>query len=162
MENAIQKIKRSLLVRFILYAAPLFLIWTFLGTYYVSAIAYINQIMLKFAGLSSYFDNGTLYIMLKILRLEIEFGKAHLIDFNITPVFALILAAKSSARKKLISSISSFPAILLLHSFMLFAKVQSIIMQSPTLSIISNSGVILNPLIPFVIWFLISDDSNLP
>ncbi len=147
----------SLLPRFILAVIPLFLLWQWAGPVYVTIIAFLAQRWLGFVNLPATFDEMQLHILVDNARMTMDLAGTQFVDFNIVPLFALILATQARWRRKLKWVVIGTGIAAFVHSTVIFAQAQAQLTTSAIYGFINNISVVFNPLLPFLLWLILTD-----
>ena len=142
-------------LKFVAYVIPLFALWIFIGKFYVESLMFLTKIFFSFSNYAISSSGLTYYVVHAGLRLRMEMAKAVLVDFNIVPFFALIFATKAEWKKKLIYTGMGFLAILFIHALTMTFYIHYLFNVSEPLYYFYSLSTIINPALPFIIWFLL-------
>ncbi len=143
--------------KFLVFSAIIFIIWIFIGKYYLILVAYASKFILALMGY-----NATLLINEKIYFIcrgaEIGLTHSELANYNIVPFLALVFATPIGiSRMGKILSIG-LPTIFLFHVIDLVAHFPFYYEGSSFARMIVSLPAVTRMAIPFLLWFALTYD----
>lgn len=141
-----------ILVRFIVLLPFIFLIWIYFGKIYTYMLANTVRLLIPY---KSVLNNGILSIIYEKWVISFNLTKAHLIDFNLSPAFTLILSSNREWKFKLKLCFAILLIYFVLHIIYLYAKIQVYVIKSQFFAFINDSFTVINPLFLFLIAFFV-------
>ncbi len=141
--------------RFFIVSTVLFIPWIWIGKFYVILVANISRIPLAIMDYSTtiatqgdpgFICNGTF----------IGLTDAHLVNFNIIPYIALVLASFVSRERKVWMLIVGLSILLISHIVDLVAHFPAFLESSHPATVVVDSIGIVGASLPFLIWFAFS------
>lgn len=148
---------KTLFLRFIAFSIVIYLIWYFLGNSYLFVLAYASKYLLLAMGYKVVLvtTGESPYFIYK--GVEIGMKGAHLSNFNIVPLIALILAVPGVALKRrgkmlLVGMI----AIFLLHLVDFVSHIPMYFDNSKIAGMVVVFMAIGEVAVPFLIWFALA------
>jgi hypothetical protein len=145
-------------LRFIAFSIVIYLIWYyFLGNSYLFVLAYASKYLLSAIGYNALLvtTEGSPYFVYK--GIEIGMKGAHLSNFNIVPLIALILAAPGVALKRRGKMLMvGIPAIFFLHLIDFVSHIPMYFDRSEAAGLIVAFMGVGEVAVPFLIWFALA------
>jgi len=138
--------------KFLLFSTLLFLIWIFLGIYYLLFLAYIATPILHLMGYAVELIVHTDIIFL-YHGAELGITNAQLTNYNIIPFVALILATPIPLRKMAHHVIIGIPILFSFHLLNLIAHFPLFFNGNTVASFIISFSAVTRMLLPFLLWF---------
>lgn len=151
------KEKLMFIGKFLIFSAVLFIIWVFIGQYYLIFLAYVATPLLHLMGYAVDLVINE-QIMFSYLGAEIGLTHSELTNYNIIPFIALILATPVSLRHMAKNLLIGLPIIFLFHLIDLIAHLPLYYDADAFANFITSTSAVTRMLIPFLIWFALSYD----
>ncbi len=148
----------SFVMRFFIFSILFFIIWVFIGKYYLIFVAYISKFLLGFMGYdASFFHNGEVYFVCR--GAEVGLTNAELVNYNIIPFLALIAATPKMSKWRIGKSlVVGLPILLVFHIINMLAHFPYYYENSSFAEGIIHSSGIINMGLPFLLWFILCYD----
>lgn len=135
----------------------IFLIWIFIGKFYLLIIAYSSKYILIAMGYKVLLITTGDSPFLVYKGVEMGMKGSHLSNFNIVPLVALILAVPGiELRKRVNMLIIGIPAIFLLHLVDFVSHIPMYFDGSEFAGLIVTSIAVGGMALPFLIWFALT------
>jgi hypothetical protein len=143
--------------KFLLFSTLLFVLWVFIGRYYLIVLA---SIATPFLHLMGYMVDLVITDQIMFTYLGAEMGLAHaeLANYNIIPFIALLLATPLSWRRLFRNLLIGLPVIFLFHLIDLLAHFPLYYNGSVAANFITSVSALTRMLIPFLLWFALCYD----
>ena len=145
------KDKINFLVKFLILTLVLFLIWIPVGKVYLLLLAWVSKAVLLIMGYNAglVIENGAPMLFVYYGHVAVM-DNAHLMNFNIIPLVALILATPSIEPVRRI-------AMLAIGIFLLFCvHVIDLVSHFTDYEIVVIFMAVCEVAVPFVVWFLLA------
>lgn len=148
----------SFVTRFFIFSILFFVIWIFIGRYYLMAIAYISKFILGFMGYdATLFHNHEIYFICR--GAQVGLTNSELANYNIVPFLALIFSTPRTNRFVIGKSlIFGLPVIFIFHVVNMVAHFPYYYNGSSFAQVVINSAGVINMGLPFLLWVLFYRD----
>jgi len=151
------KEKMVFIGKFLLFSAILFIIWIYIGRYYLIFLAQVSTPILYLLGYQvSLVVNEQ--IMFTFLGSEMILTDSYLNNYNIVPFVALVLATSFNKDRIIKTLLIGLPIIFLFHLIDLIAHFPLYYYGDGFAGFLISISAITRMLIPFLIWFALSYD----
>ena len=141
--------------RFFIVSTVLFIPWIWIGKFYVLLLANISRLPLAIMGYSTkIMTQGDIGFICgdKFIGL----ANAHLVNFNIIPFIALVLASFVSKERKVWMLVVGLLILMVSHVIDLVAHFPAFLESSQPATIVVDSIGVVGASLPFIIWFAFS------
>ena len=148
----------SFVIRFFIFSIIFFVVWIFIGKYYLIIIAYVSKFILGFMGYdATLFHNHEIYFICR--GAQVGLTDAELANYNIVPFLALVFATPKM-NKFIIgkSLLFGLPVIFTFHVANMVAHFPYYYNSSSFAQGIINSAGVINMGLPFLLWILFYRD----
>lgn len=146
------------LARFLVYSVLFFFLWTFIGKYYLISLAFVSKIFLGFMGYNAKLVfNHEIYFICR--GAQVGLTNAELVNYNIIPFLALIVATPKISKWRIGKSLLiGLPIFFIFHIVNMVAHFPYYYENSSfARGIIYSSGII-NMGLPFLLWLILCYD----
>lgn len=142
--------------RFLLFSLVLFVVWVYVGRYYLMGVAGVSKVV---AGLMGYdatlVVDHTIYFVCR--GAQIGLTDTELANYNMVPFLALMAATPRMTLRRLgYGLLIGVPIIFLFHIFNLVAHFPYYFAGSTLAESVINAGGIISMGLPFVLWLLLN------
>jgi len=142
------------LTRFLLLSLLIFAGWIYLGRFYLHLVQLVVKLVLMpFGYLISVGGEADLIVVKSGLKLGLDLADSYLINFNLAPLFALILATSAPWKKRAKALLIGLTLMLTLHALDLALHVSYFATGSMLAKTIKDSLVIFIMIVPLAVWF---------
>lgn len=149
------KDKFVFIAKFLFFSVILFILWIFIGRYYLILLANVSKFILSFMGY-----NATLVvnenIMFTCMGAEMGLTHSYLTNYNIIPFIALVLATPISKWRMGKILLIGLPIIFLFHMVDLVAHFPLYYEGSSFANMIISLSAVTRMVIPFFLWFALT------
>lgn len=138
--------------RFLMFSLLLFVIWIYIGKYYLISLAYVSKTLVGVMGYDAVLViNEEIYFLCR--GAQIGLTGTELVNYNIVPFLALIAATPHLSRWRLGQSVLiGMPVIFVFHSINLIAHFPYYYNDSGFAEGVINAAGIVAMGLPFVLW----------
>jgi len=143
--------------KFLLFSSLLFILWVFIGRYYLIFLASFATPILHIMGYTVELIIGD-QILFTYLGAEMGLTHSELANYNIIPFIALILATPISLKRMIRNLAIGIPIIFLVHLIDLIAHFPLYYEQSGAANFITSFSAVTRMLVPFILWFALCYD----